>query len=151
MSETTEQVIEKSIEIEAPIDRVWNLMTDGAELPRWWHSMESAEVDLVPGGEMLFRWKKDEHGISAARVVEVDEPHRFVWSWAANNAGRPPSPGDQTLVEFRLEELGEVTRVTVRESGFETLEGTPEQQMHTLEGNTQGWAQVLDHLRDAFA
>lgn len=150
MSEVQEQVIEKSIEVKAPIDRVWELMTKASELPRWWFSMESAEVDLVPGGAMMFKWKKDEHGVSAARVVEVDEPHLFVWNWAANNEGRPPTPGDQTLVEFRLEELGEITRVTVRESGFEDLVAPPEERMITLEGNTRGWGEVLDHLREVF-
>jgi uncharacterized protein YndB with AHSA1/START domain len=152
MSEVTqEQRIERSIEVSAPIDRVWKLMTTGSELPRWWHSMDSAEVDLVPGGAMTFRWKKSEHGISAGQVIEVEEPHLFSWYWASNSEGRPPSEGDRTLVEFRLEELGEITRVTVSESGFESLSIPPEERMTSLEGNTQGWGEVLDHLRAEFA
>lgn len=151
MSEVEEQVIEKSIEIAAPIDRVWKLMTDGSEMPRWWFTMESAEVDLTPGGAMMLNWTKDEHGVSAGRVIEVREPHFFAWNWATNIEGRPPTPGDQTLVEFRLEELGEITRVTVRESGFETLTTPPEERMISFEGNTRGWEQVLDHLREVFA
>ena len=149
--EETEQRIEKSIEVEAPIERVWALMTTASELPRWWHSMESAELALVPGGEMRFKWKKSEYGVSAGRVVEVDPPHLFTWHWASNAEGRPPTPGDQTLVEFRLEEMGEITRVTVRESGFETLTASPDERMTSLEGNTQGWTEVLDHLREAVA
>ena len=152
MSEVeAEQKIEKSIEIKAPIEQVWKLMTVASELPRWWHSLESAEVDLVPGGEMRLNWKKDEHGVSAGRVVEVEEPKYFAWNWAANSEGRPPTPGDQTLVEFQLEELGEITRVTVHESGFETLTAPPEERMLSLEGNTVGWTEVLDHLGDEFA
>ncbi len=151
MSEVKEQMIEKTVEIAAPIDRVWKLMTDASELPRWWFSMESAEVDLVPGGAIRLNWIKDEHGESAGRVVKVEEPHYFSWYWASNNEGRPPSPGDQTLVEFRLEELGEITRVTVNESGFERLDAPPEERMTSLEGNTQGWTEVLQHLQDVFA
>lgn len=125
MSDVKEQTIEKTIEIAAPIDRVWKLMTEPSELPRWWFSMESAELDLVPGGAMRLKWSKDEHGVSAGEVIEVRQPHYFAWYWAANNEGRAPSPGDRTLVEFTLEELGEITRVTVNESGFETLDLPP--------------------------
>jgi len=151
MSEAQEQRIEKTVEINAPIDRVWKLMTDPSELPRWWFSMESAELDLTPGGAMLLKWKKDEHGVSAGRVLEVREPAYFAWNWATRNDGTPPAPGEQTLVEFRLEEVGDVTRVTVNESGFEALTTPPEERMITLEGNTEGWTQVLDHLREVFA
>jgi uncharacterized protein YndB with AHSA1/START domain len=151
VSEVKEQRIERTVEIAAPIDRVWKLMTDASELPRWWFSMESAEVDPVPGGAIRLNWNKDEHGESAGRVVEVREPHYFAWYWAANNEGRPPTPGDQTLVEFRLEELGEITRVTVNESGFETLDAPPDERMTSLEGNTKGWGEVLQHLQDLFA
>lgn len=151
MSEVKEQRIEKAVEIAAPIGRVWKLMTDASELPRWWFSMESAEIDLKPGGAIRFKWVKDEHGQSAGRVVEVSEPHYFSWYWAANNEGRPPTPGDQTLVEFRLEELGEITRVTVNESGFESLDAPPDERMTSLEGNTQGWGEVLQYLMDFLA
>jgi len=151
MSEATEQVIEKSIEVKAPIDEVWKLMTEPSQLPRWWFSMESAEIDLTVGGAILLRWKDESHGISAGRVLEVDEPKLFRWHWATNKEGRPPTPGDQTLVEFRLEELGEITRVTVRESGFETLTTPPDERMISLEGNTRGWTMVLDHLREIYA
>ena len=91
-------------------------------------------------------WGLDSHEETLARIVEVNEPTFFSWHWAANSEGIEPSPGDQTLVEFRLEELGEVTRVTVNESGFETLTEPPENRMVTLEGNTSGWTRVLERL-----
>lgn len=145
-----EQRIEKSVEIKAPIDRVWNLLTDPSEMPRWWDSMIAAEGDPAPGGELTFTWFKD-IGRTSVRVEEVEEPRLFSYRWAANAEGNPPVPGDQTRVEYRLEELGEITRVTVIETGFEDLTLDPKDTMTSLEGNTQGWEEVLGHLQAAFA
>lgn len=146
---TDEMVIERSVEIEAPIGRVWELLTDGGELPRWWGSMAEAEVDLVPGGAIRMRWAKAEHGLTAGRVETAEKPFRFAFRWAVNNEGRPPAPGDQTLVEFRLESLGEATRVTVRESGFDQLDQPERERLAYLEGNRRGWAEVLGMLVQA--
>lgn len=147
MSEIREQVIEKSVEVNAPIDRVWKLLTDPAELPRWWESMEMAEFDLEEGGQMTLTWK--EHGVTSARVVVVDKPIRFSYLWAANAEGRPPSKGDQTLVEFRLQELGDVTRVTVTESGFESLSIPEEERAILFADNNEGWGTVLGWVRES--
>lgn len=146
MSGVQEQTIERSIEVNAPIDRVWNLLTDPAEMPRWWKTLVAAEIDLRPGGEMTLTW--GEHGVTSARVEAVEAPVRFGFTWASNAEGRPPSPGDQTLVEFRLEEFGEITKVTVYESGFETLEIPDGERMTSVEGNIKGWTEALNDLKD---
>jgi uncharacterized protein YndB with AHSA1/START domain len=45
-------VIEHEVRIEAPIERVWQIITDPAYVAKWFGS--TAEIDPRPGGPVLF-------------------------------------------------------------------------------------------------
>ena len=55
--------IERETTIEAPVERVWALLTEPEHVGRWFGDA-GAEIDLRPGGEMVMRWA--EHGARAA-------------------------------------------------------------------------------------
>lgn len=106
--------IERRLEIDAPPERVWRALTDSSEIAAWFG--DSAELDLRPGGEGWFGWKK--HGRFAVRVDVVDEPTRLVWSWA-REAGMPIDDCPSTRVEWRLTpRAGGGTVLELTESGF---------------------------------
>jgi uncharacterized protein YndB with AHSA1/START domain len=46
--------IEREIVITAPADRVWDVLTQAEFLGAWFGSGGPAEVDLRPGGRMVF-------------------------------------------------------------------------------------------------
>ena len=73
----TERMVEKVLELDVPVQRVWRAITDPAELARWFG--DEAEVDLRPGGNAAMIWEN--HGRYAMRIEEVDPPRRLVWSW----------------------------------------------------------------------
>lgn len=138
--------IERETVINAPVERVWELITQAEHLGRWFGDA-GAEIDLRPGGALVLRWA--EHGTSHGRVVAVEQHIRFAFRWApfTEPAGGEPVEGNSTLVEFTLHPDGDGTRLVSVESGFASLATSDEQRARNFEGNTRGWAAETDELR----
>jgi uncharacterized protein YndB with AHSA1/START domain len=139
--------IEREVVIDAPVDRVWQLVTEAEHLGRWFGDA-GAEVDLRPGGAMELRWS--DHGASRARIEAVEAPRLFAFRWAPfkSPAGAEPTDGNSTRVEFSLSEEGQGTRLRVVESGFAGLATSEEQRRKNLDANTKGWRIELGELQD---
>jgi uncharacterized protein YndB with AHSA1/START domain len=130
-----ERVVEKWLELEAPIVEVWRAISEPEELSRWFG--QAAELELRPGAEGAFVW--DEHGAYACRVEEVEPPHRLVWSWV-HQPGVPFAAAPATRVVWTLEEMGPGrTRLHLVESGFLTDEHHGQ--------NDHGWDEELAELQ----
>jgi len=130
----TNDSIERETVIDAPVERVWELITEAEHLGRWFGDA-GAEIDLRPGGTMTLSWI--EHGTVRARVEEVEPNRRFSYRWAAR--ADAPVDDNSTLVEFTLSSEGEGTRLRVVETGFATLDLSEEQRVEKTEDNTKGW------------
>lgn len=139
--------IERETVIHAPVERVWELITEAEHLGRWFGDA-GAEIDLRPGGAMVLRWT--ESGTSHGRVVAVEPRTRFAYRWAPfkEPGGEKPVEGNSTLVEFTLRPEGDGTRLRVVESGFATLATSEDQRAKNLEGNTRGWEFETGELRE---
>jgi uncharacterized protein YndB with AHSA1/START domain len=139
--------IERETVIDAPVERVWTLITEAEHVGRWFGDA-GAELDLRPGGEVVLRW--NEHGTSRGRVVAVEPHTRFSYRWAPfrDPGGEEPVEGNSTLVEFTLTPEGDGTRLRVVESGFAALAASEEQRAANHAGNTRGWRDELDELRE---
>jgi uncharacterized protein YndB with AHSA1/START domain len=131
---TDGRVVEKVVELSAAVERVWRAITDPAELSRWFG--HETEIELSPGGDAAFIWR--EHGRYAARVVEVDPPHRLVWSWV-HVPGVAFEDAPHTTVEWRLTpRAGGGTTLYLAETGFLT-------DLHHSQ-NSGGWDEELAEL-----
>lgn len=137
--------IERDVLIQAPVERVWELLTEAEHVGTWFGDA-GAEIDLRPGGAMRFSWT--EHGTSRGRVETVDPPRRFAYRWApfGPRDEAEPAPGNSTLVEFTLVSEGAATRLRVVETGFASLDMTDEQRAENRDGNVRGWQMELDDL-----
>src|SRR5918997_2503798 len=127
--------IERETVINAPVERVWELITEAEHIGRWFGDA-GAEIDLRPGGAMVLRWT--EHGTSHGRVVAVEPQTRFSYRWAPfkDPGGEAPVEGNSTLVEFTLAADGDATRLRVVESGFSSLATSEEQRQKNHASNT---------------
>jgi uncharacterized protein YndB with AHSA1/START domain len=139
--------IERETFIEAPVERVWEIVTEPEHVGRWF-SDAGAEIDLRPGGNMSMTW--EQHGTVHGRVEAVEEPHRFAVRWSAH-MGAPVEDGASTLVEFLLAPEGEGTRLRVVESGFASLDMPEADRVAKVSGNSEGWEIEMGHLANYVA
>lgn len=133
--------IEREIIINASQQRVWEVLTDPDHISKWFG--DSTQVDMRPGGKMVFTW--DKHGSHHAVVERVESPEFFSYRWA-RPAGEAPAEGNSTLVEFTLSAHGDGTRLRVVESGFASLEISEAAKDEAVRENSQGWISELGEL-----
>lgn len=72
--------------IEAPLEVVWGVLTESAQISRWFSDV--AEVDLRPGGRGAFSW--EEHGtVDWAEEEKADylEGHTRGWNRHLHDLG----------------------------------------------------------------
>jgi uncharacterized protein YndB with AHSA1/START domain len=136
--------IEREVVVDAPIERVWALITEARHFGAWF-SDSGAEIDLRPGGAMSLSW--EEHGTVQARVERVEPPRLFSYRWA-NAVDVEPVEGHSTLVEFSLSAEDAGTRVRVVESGFASLDTSDEDRRRQIDDNIEGWATQLRNLSE---
>ncbi len=131
--------INKKITINAPIETVWQTITEPRQLSQWFG--DTAQFELEVGALGWFGWK--EHGQFALRIEAITEPNYFAWRWMAKK-DQTFSETDSTLVEWRLESLTfDTTEVYLCESGFKSPQSRAD--------NVSGWKEELTHLVEYFA
>jgi uncharacterized protein YndB with AHSA1/START domain len=137
-------IIEREVAIQAPVDRVWSLITEAQHLGTWFGDA-GADIDLRPGGALEVRWE----GHTVSGVVQTVEPtSRFAFRWQQlePSAGGGLDEGNSTLVEFSLSSEGDATRVRVVESGFASLALPEEDRTSMFQDHSQGWPNELGDL-----
>jgi uncharacterized protein YndB with AHSA1/START domain len=136
---TTEcTTIERELAIAASRETVWELLTDPAEATRWMG--QSASFDLRPGGE--YRVDVIPGNVASGVFVEIDPPHRlvFTWGWSESAGGSSVGPGS-TTIEFELVADGDGTLLRFCHSELPSAE--------SAESHGHGWDHYLARLATA--
>ena len=136
--------IEHNIWIQAPIERVWHMVTQPQHVSAW-YAFDGAEIDLQVGGRLVFTWKA--HGSFRGRVERVEPPYLFAFRFVGHVADVAPEPGNSTLVEITLTRENDGTRVHVTESGFDQLSSPDEDGIAKARISLEGWRGGLEALR----
>ncbi|MCK8672787.1 SRPBCC family protein [Rhodococcus sp. HM1] len=131
--------ITRSIDIQAPIAKVWAALTEPELIAQWFG--DTAEFDPKPGGVGSFGWTNHDEGPFRVLVEHVDEPKTLIYRWA-RESNADPVPGNSTLVRFDLAEIDGGTRLTLVETGFEELA----EPRSAHDGNVEGWQAELGDL-----
>jgi uncharacterized protein YndB with AHSA1/START domain len=119
-----------------PIGQVWESLVDSATLGEWLMPNDFEPrigkrfVMRCPPGPGIRGWVE-------CVVLELEAPHRMVWSWSATDDGEP------SQVEFQLEPISGGTRLTL----IHSREPRPDQRKRF----TAGWAERLAELRSVLA
>ncbi|MEV4754848.1 SRPBCC family protein [Micromonospora sp. NPDC049559] len=142
----TADQIEQEIVIDAPVERVWAVLTEPGYIGKWFGQGDPTPVDLRPGGFMHL--DHGENGKFACRIEKVDPPHLLAYRWASAYPGEEATDDNSTLVEFTLTPDGATTRLRVVESGFASLSIPPERVASAgYDSHLLGWPEVLGNLR----
>jgi len=139
--------IEKTIELKAPVERVWRALTDPGEFGAWFRVRLDGPfaVGEITTGQITYVGY--EHYRWVSRTTELDRSRRrlaFTWTHPEDPAN--PQPGDpSTLVEFELEPTQDGTRLHLVESGFEAIPA--ERRADIVRSNEEGWQIQMTNIR----
>jgi uncharacterized protein YndB with AHSA1/START domain len=140
--------IEKEIEIEAPVSRVWKALTDHKEFGTWFRVKLDgpfAAGETTRGNMTIPNY---EHIVFQA-VTQTIEPERyfsFTWHPYAIDPSQDYSQETPTLVEFTLTETETGTNVRVVESGFDKIPAHRRDEAFRM--NEGGWAAQIKNIRN---
>jgi uncharacterized protein YndB with AHSA1/START domain len=138
--------IEKSIELNAPVARVWRALTDHSEFSKWFRV--NLESPFIPGKTTRGRitYPGYEHLVMEVVVQKMDKERLFSFHWhpyavdpKVDYSNEPPS-----LVEFRLEPTPRGTRLLVTESGFDAIPIARRAEAFRM--NSGGWDEQMKNI-----
>ena len=138
--------IEKSIELKAPVSRVWRALTDYREFGQWFRV--ELEGPFVPGQVSRGRitYPGYEHVTMQVTVQKMEHERLFSYTWhpyaidpKVDYSHEPP-----TLVEFKLEKIPSGTRLTLTESGFDKIPAS--RRAEAFRKNESGWAAQIQNI-----
>jgi uncharacterized protein YndB with AHSA1/START domain len=151
--------IVKSTVLHAPPHTVWPALTDAKAFGAWF----GAQFDgsFTPGAHLTGRITPTQVDAEVARAQErykgmpfdltvdrIDPMRHFSFRWHPFAIDRSVdySKEQPTLVEFNLEEVGDGTRLTVTESGFDGLPDSRRAQ--AFAANAGGWEKQMELVRN---
>jgi uncharacterized protein YndB with AHSA1/START domain len=140
--------IEKTVVLRAPLSRVWRALADSQELGTWFRAALDGPFVAGETTRGHITHPGYEH-LKMELEVERIEPERllsFRWHPNAVDPERDYSAEPTTLVEFRLEEVPEGTRLTVIESGFDRIPAA--RRGEAFRNNAEGWAIQVENVRE---
>jgi len=138
--------IEKTIELKAPVSRVWRALTDHHEFGKWFRV--SLDGPFVPGevSRGHITYPGYEHLRWEAVVVKMEPERLFSFSWhpyaidpTEDYSAEPP-----TLVEFTLEKTATGTLLRIVEQGFDKLPSRRRDEAFRM--NDKGWSIQAENI-----
>ena len=139
--------IEKTVDLNAPIERVWRALTDYREFGEWFRvALERpfAEGEKTEGN---ITYPGHEHMRLEAMIKTMDTNKLFAYTWCpvADESGNAPLGGIETLVEFKLQPIHGGTRLQIIESGFSAIPDE-KRRLDALRTNTGGWDIQVENI-----
>ena len=135
--------IEKRIELQAPVARVWRAISDYREFGTWFGVRLHGPFAVGQEAVGQITYPGYEH-VTWRAVVQKIEPERllsFTWHPYAVDPKVDYSQETPTLVEFRLQPVATGTLLIVSESGFDKVPAHRRQE--ALRMDTRGWEAQL--------
>jgi uncharacterized protein YndB with AHSA1/START domain len=139
--------IDRSIEIEAPPERVWRALTNATELSAWFQV--TIEGEIAPGALLQMTTVHPQYAGQRFQVLieEMEAPRRLVWKWHPGEVDPRVDYANEprTTVTFTLEPSAAGTQLRVAETGFDAI--SLKRRAKVYGDNSQGWTEVLVWLQ----
>jgi len=115
--------IEKRVTLKAPQDRVWRALTDSTEFGKWFGVKLDGPFVAGATAHGKITIPKYEHVAAQFQVERMEPQSYFSYRWHpyAVDPAVDYSSEPTTLVEFKLEQDGAATVLTIIESGFDRI------------------------------
>jgi len=126
--------VEREIAIAASPETVWEFLTNEDEAVKWMG--QSATFDLRPGG--MYRVEVIPGNTARGEFVEIDPPHRLVYTWGWEPGGQSAVASGSSTIEFELTPQGDGTLLRFRHSDLSSEE--------VAASHGHGWDHYLGRL-----
>jgi len=138
--------IEKQIELNAPVSRVWRALTNHEEFGQWFRVKLEAPFVVGKTARGQITYPGYEHYKWEAVVQKMDAEKRFSFTWHpyAIDPAKDYSEEAPTLVEFTLKPIPGGTLLVVTESGFDKIPAG--RRPEALRMNDGGWSQQVKNI-----
>ena len=138
--------IEKQIVLQAPPARVWRALTDATEFGAWFGVKLQGKIAPKTSIKGRILHPGFEHVPFEIDIEKMETEKVFAWRWHpyAIDPKVDYSSEPKTLVEFRLEEIKEGTRLTVVVSGFDKIPAGRRAEAFRM--NDGGWAAQMKSI-----
>jgi uncharacterized protein YndB with AHSA1/START domain len=135
-AEKTKASLEREVAIAASPETVWEFLVDPQKATRWMG--QECSFDPRPGG--LYQCAVIPGHTARGEFVELDAPHRlvFTWGWEPGEDGPNPVPPGSSTAEIELVPDGEGTRLRFTHRDLPTKEAA--------ESHSHGWDHYLERL-----
>lgn len=136
-------------EFAATPDRVWQLWSDPRQLEQWWgppgYPATVERHDLAPGGETRYYMTspEGEKYYGWWTVDETAEPSRIVFrDGFSGDDGEPIDPEDYTTATVTIEQVADITRMTIHSQFLSSEQFEKQAAMGMEEGMRQAVGQI---------
>jgi len=138
--------IEKTIELKAPVSRVWRALTDYREFGAWFRArLDSPFVEgRAAHGKITYPGYEHLHFEVVIRKIEPERLFSFTWHPYAVDPQMDYSAEPSTLVEFILKATENGTLLRVVESGFDKLPSGRRAEAFRM--NDGGWSEQIKNI-----
>ncbi|MDE9366693.1 SRPBCC domain-containing protein [Luteipulveratus sp. YIM 133132] len=142
---STPDTIEREIRIDAPVERVWALVSE----PGWWINEGTVRPHRIEQRDGVSVVTDEKWGEFPIETTEVVDQRTISFRWLVNgdaDTNRQDAPESSllpTVVTFTLEPADGGTLVRVVERGFSGGDVADEVRQKAYEDNTEGWETEL--------
>ena len=139
--------IEKSIEISAPVSRVWKALTDYREFSIWFRVKLEApfEPGKVATGNITYPGYEHLRFDATVQRMEPERYFSLTWHPYPMDPGIDYASEPSTLVEFTLEKTAKGgTLLRVVESGFDRIPASRRAEAYRM--NEGGWEEQMKNI-----
>jgi len=142
----TKDVVEKKIELKAPIARVWKALTDYQQFGEWFRvKLEGPfAIGKIAKGRLNYPGFEHYDWEVVVQKMEHESLFSFTWHPYAIDLKRDYSKEPQTLIEFRLEKTSTGTLLVVTETGFSKIPADRRDEAFRM--NDGGWAEQMKNI-----
>ena len=147
MNTMIQDTIKRELVLRAPKKRVFEAIADPKLIVNWFP--DKVEGTMRKGEMSTFDFT--DYGKVAIHVIASDPHDYFAYRWVPSVGATQDDPlkYPNTLVEFRLEEVSDGTKLTLTESGFASL---PKDVIEkSLSDNNEGWDIMIARLEKYMA
>jgi uncharacterized protein YndB with AHSA1/START domain len=136
---TKELIAKSTIEINAPIEKVWNALTDPEIIKQYFFGTEIVS-DWKVGSPLIFKGTWEGKVYEDKATILNFEPDKLLrYRYWSSMSGTPDIPENYANITYKLSQRNKVTVLTIIQDNISTRE--------KKEHSQQNWKMVLTNLK----